>query len=661
MYFKYLTRLLAFLTSSSLLCTVVNQNKAFGLVVKTKQHQLHYVIAETHEQLTFLKDRRIASPELVFWSGMGTTDEKIYILALEESIEKHKSTFEGQKLPFTLVYDTVEITYVEDNPDHPNKAPVATHLEHDEASEKNNDEEEEEDSEEIQAQLENGAAIDDEIEVELLIHQRKNKLREGAGTLEMIAETPKSVGLLQITKLIGVSKRDLPLYQGLLYRIQSIQTLRVGNTTTEQDGEWQEGGDGIIPVVGEYLGVSFNNERDGNNPFITAEENKNHWKNEEYEQNKTKSVLWMFVPTEYPNFYEIRNRNYPMSLLVWMFDLEELEFVLGLETRRNYLHRYQADGELRNRALFSVEMISETYNWELRHNRPKFYLTTYNQNHVYLYDSKKKRCSILVIRNSATDSYAPIKTDKVGRPLDMFYITRTNVTGKFSASVHSFAFDKTIVDVFASSTSKGFVKQLGEFDMINRGPITTTQYLYEEISHPNKITFRFRDSLSPFQTVTVESVLPSFGVAPIIHAGVIGEKTDTKEITKEFIKLYKIQDKISLSTGEYINASIIFQYAENFDNPFTCMLEVTEMADRLLWDRSGKPRFVKLSLPGELIQHSFKERASFHYERVIEKREVAYVIEIRGNMIGSYGLRGFVKKTKIPYSGAGEACENENE
>lgn len=76
-------------------------------------------------------------------------------------------------------------------------------------------------------------------------------------------------------------------------------------------------------------------------------------------------------------FYEIRNRNYPDGLLVFNYDVEEGEFVLNLEIRKEYLKRYTPDGVLRARALFSFQLVSENFEWELRHDRPKYYLVTY--------------------------------------------------------------------------------------------------------------------------------------------------------------------------------------------------------------------------------------------------------------------------------------------
>lgn len=508
----------------------------------------------------------------------------------------------------------------------------------------------------------------DHKQAENFIRLRKAKLGAnqppGDILLETVASSPRGFGLLPVTTMKSYEGKKLPIHSGIFYRIQGMQTLIVGNATTVDNGEWTGLAPGTgnkvgyNPRVGEFLGSSQAKRRSGANPFVTSEENPHHWKNTEHLEQRTKSVLWMFIPTEYDKFYEIRNRNYPMSLLVWSYDIDEGEFILHLETRRQYLKRYQPEGVLRYRALFSFQLVSSPMWWELRKGRPKYRLITFNANHVYLYESQLKGCTVLAARNSGSLPYTPEKTDMVGRSLDMFYITRTGLSGEYTASIFSFMFDKSIVDIFAESAANDAVDDTTSCELFNRGPVDSTQYIVEQVPSVNSFKFNFKDKFTNFQWVAIESQLPSFGIPPIIIAGAIGNNTDTKQIEREIKKMHSVEDKVVVEPGHWINASVYFQFIDNFNNPFTALMEITEPADRLYIGRNGKPKFIRFSLPGDFIEHNWESKANFKYERVIEKREAALVVQVHGNLIASYGLRLFAKKVPIMYSVPIVNCED---
>lgn len=562
---------------------------------------------------------------------------------------------------------------MEYNPSHPNQFPTKTRLEEEtlESQESNEDPNEKllnqndpDDNLEDKI-MQSNQTINDTILAERLIYKRKNQYNQpGGDTLESVGVTMESPGLLPVAPIMSFDNRILSIHSGILYRIQGIQTLIIANVSDR--AEWNDTKEGkktgYVPRIAEYMFASFYNERDGMNPYITAEEDSTRWKNHEYTKNKTKGALWMFVPTEKEKFFEIRNRNYPASLLVWGYDKDEGEFVLYLETRRTYLKRYMKDGSLRHRSIFALHRVTEYYNWEIvRDKRPKYYIYTYNQNHVYLYESTKRGCTMLIVRNSAEQPYMPDKTDMMGRPLDMFYITRIDLTGNYTASIFSFSYEKSIVDVFAlSQEQKGSIKNLRTFQIANRGPVPVTQYVFEDIVGKNDIRFEFFDTFRAFQWVTLEAHLPSFGIAPIVMSGVLGRNTDTNVISREFTKEYEIQDKIVLESGSWINASVIFQRIDNLENPFNAIMEVTEPADRLYFDKQGKPRFIRLSLPAKMIENTWHTKANFTYDRVIERREAALVVQVKGKLIGSYGLRAFVKKNQRDYSAGIISCGDED-
>lgn len=239
----------------------------------------------------------------------------------------------------------------------------------------------------------------------------------------------------------------------------------------------------------------------------------------------------------------------------------------------------------------------------------------------------------------------------------MFYITRLGLTGQYTANIFSFMYEKSIVDVFAKSAVDGTVTERSNFELANRSPIHSFQYVFDEIPFTNEYHFKFPQSFKEFQWVTVEGHVPSFGVAPLIQTGVLGENTNVQEIKRSVDKVYKIQDKIKLEPGTTVSGSIHFQSIQDFVNPFTAMMEVTEPTDRFYWDKQGRPKFVRLSMPGSFIERTWASKANITYERVIEKREVAMVVQITGTLISTYGLRAFVRKSHSPYSTGIVACE----